>query len=65
MQEIKYISTKELSQMLGCHVDTLQRWRIAGDGPAPTKLGRHWKYNMSEVQRWLHDQQIERGESDG
>jgi excisionase family DNA binding protein len=59
----EYISTKQLSEMLGIHKDTLQRWRSAGDGPQPTRMGRIWKYNLSEVQRWLHDQQIERGET--
>jgi excisionase family DNA binding protein len=56
----KYISTRQLAEMVGCHVDTLQRWRTAGSGPVPTKIGRLWKYEMADVDQWL--QQERRGE---
>ena len=49
----EYISTKALAAMLGCHIDTVQRWRINKEGPVPTRIGRHWKYRITDVQNYL------------
>jgi len=53
MQQNKLLTTKEVAEILGCHIDTLQRWRKKNYGPAPVRVGRLWKYTEAEVNAYL------------
>ncbi len=39
--------------MLGVPVPTIYGWRYHGEGPRGIKVGRHVRYRLAEVNRWL------------
>lgn len=43
---------EELAQRWRLHVRTLQRWRMAGSGPAYLRIGRRVVYRLSDVERF-------------
>ena len=49
-------STQEVSNFLGVPVTTLHQWRYLGTGPEAFKVGRHLRYEPSEVRRWLDEE---------
>lgn len=57
MQETKNIperwcSTKEMCEYLGVSRDTLLTW-INEKGMPASKVGRSWKFKISEVDAWI------------
>lgn len=47
-------SPKELAQLLGVSVDTLAKWRTAGEGPPWTRVGpKVIRYNAKDVEAYL------------
>ncbi len=52
----KLLSTKEVALILGCHIDTLSRWRAKKYGPMPVRVGRKWKYKKEAIDRFLTSQ---------
>lgn len=51
------ISTIEVSQMTGLPKGTLRYFRSTNQGPASFTLGRRVVYRLSEVQRWIAEQE--------
>jgi len=49
------LSPQELSELLSIPLATVYRWRSRGDGPRAMKLGRHVRYRIDDVLRWLDD----------
>jgi len=47
----------ELAAFLGIPLATIYRWRSRGDGPRGIRVGRHVRYRVEEVERWLDEQQ--------
>jgi hypothetical protein len=47
------ITTAELAAFLSLPVQTLRQWRYLGVGPKAFRVGRHLRYEPSEVRRWL------------
>jgi hypothetical protein len=52
-----YITESELAVQLGIKPRTLQLWRLAGRGPAPTTIAKKIFYRRSTVSQWLEDQE--------
>ena len=57
MQETKnmperWYSTKEVCEHLGVSRDTLLTW-INEKGMPASKVGRNWKFKLSEVDAWV------------
>jgi hypothetical protein len=52
-----YIAEAELAAQLGIKPRTLQLWRLAGRGPAPTIIAKKILYRRSTVAQWLEDQE--------
>ena len=48
-------SVQETSHYLSIPVATLYRWRHRGDGPRSYRVGRHLRYDPTEVRQWLSD----------
>lgn len=49
----KLITTSELAEYLGVPVATLRYWRNRGDGPRGFRVGRHVRYQRTDVAAWL------------
>ncbi len=46
----------ELASLLGIPLATIYRWRSRGDGPVGIRVGRHVRYRLDDVDRWLDEQ---------
>jgi excisionase family DNA binding protein len=49
----RLLSIPELADYLGVPVATIYRWRYTHDGPLGYRIGRHVRYRLSDVERWL------------
>jgi len=47
------LSIETLAEYVGVPVVTIYRWRTEGKGPCATRIGRHLKFALSDVQAWL------------
>jgi Helix-turn-helix domain len=48
-----YLSPAKLADELGVCTKALDRWRVFGDGPPITKIGRRTFYSREGVAAWL------------
>jgi predicted DNA-binding transcriptional regulator AlpA len=51
------VTTKELAELIGVPVATLNNWRSIGRGPRSFRLGRAVKYSLADVAAWIEQQQ--------
>jgi excisionase family DNA binding protein len=49
----KLLSPAELAAYLDIPIQTLYQYNFEGSGPRYSKVGRHCRYRMSDVQAWL------------
>lgn len=54
------LTPQELSDYLDVPLGTVYGWRTTGDGPRATKVGRHLRYRVSEVKRYLDERTDDR-----
>lgn len=67
-----YLSTVELAELIGVGVDTIEKWRAAGEGPAWYRFGRARvggkgrarnrtlpRYKREDVERWIASKRVE------
>ncbi len=54
--ERRLLRPDELASFLGIPVATIYRWRSRGDGPRGIRVGRHVRYRIEDVERWLDEQ---------
>ena len=47
------MSPYEVASYLGVPLRTVYRWRTRGDGPRGYRVGRHVRYRVGDVERWL------------
>lgn len=52
---------EEVSAFLRIPVDTLYQWRSRRTGPRAFKVGRHLRYDPTDVRCWLSEQGDDRG----
>jgi len=50
---MKLLTEKQLAEMVGVSVVTVQRWRRAGIGPEWCRAGKRYRYDYEEVEKWL------------
>ena len=49
------VTTSEAAGYLGLKRNTLEIWRVKGNGPKFLKLGRLVKYRLQDLERFLED----------
>ena len=47
------LTTSELAEYLGVHVQAIYDLRADGRGPTGIRVGRQLRYRISDVRRWL------------
>lgn len=50
----KWSSLEDIADHLGVSKDTVYRWIAHKQMPA-TKIGRQWKFKLSEVEAWIRN----------
>jgi len=58
MNRIRYISEKEVAQMLDCSLQTLRNDRSRGVGLPYVKLGRSVRYSLNDVIEYVEKHKI-------
>jgi len=53
----KWYSIEEIAEHLGVSKDTIYRWISKKQMPA-TKIGRQWKFKLSEVESWVRNTEV-------
>lgn len=48
----------EVASAVGIKVETLAKWRAAGNGPVYTKLGKSVFYRMEDLKSWISHQRL-------
>lgn len=49
------LTPHEVSLFLRVPLRTIYRWRSRGNGPRGYRIGRHVRYRLDEIKRWLED----------
>ena len=52
-------TTEAVAVFLDVPKHTLEQWRSQGKGPTYVKVGRHVRYRMADVEKWLNEQTVE------
>ena len=45
----------EVAALLDVPLRTMYRWRSRHDGPRGYRIGRHVRYRVDDIERWLED----------
>jgi excisionase family DNA binding protein len=61
---IKYLTDKEVAEMLRFHLTTIRDWAIKGKIPGE-KVGRNWMFKESNILRWIARQSKHRSKKKG
>lgn len=51
------LSTEQLAKALQVPITTLYQWRYKREGPPAMRVGRHLRYRMADVERWLTERE--------
>ena len=49
----------DVSAYLGVPVETLYQWRYFGTGPRAARVGKHLRYDPTDVRAWVESQKSE------
>ena len=49
----KYLNEKQVAEITGLSVKTLQRWRLFGEGPEWKKFGTAVRYPADALETWI------------
>lgn len=56
---VRLMRPDEVAAFLGIPLRTIYRWRSRREGPASYRVGRHIRYRLDDVERWLEDRRVE------
>lgn len=54
----RLLTVQDLAEYLGVPATTLYQWRYRREGPRGFRVGRHIRYQMTDVTEWV-ERQIE------
>ena len=50
-----YLTPADLAELLGVPRQTIYQWRYEGTGPLGIRVGRHIRYDLQVVRKWIDD----------
>ena len=50
---MKFLNEKQVAEIMGISVKTLQRWRLFGEGPEWRKFGSAVRYPADALKAWI------------
>jgi excisionase family DNA binding protein len=56
----RLLTTRELADYLRIPLGTIYRWRAARVGPPAYRVGRHVRFDVADVNAWLHARRDDR-----
>ena len=56
LMDRRLLRPDEVAAFLGIPLATIYRWRSRGDGPEGIRVGRHVRYRLEDVERWVDGQ---------
>ena len=65
IEQRSYLSTRQAAALLGLSPRTLERYRVTGDGPAFSKLGRRVCYARADLDGWASGRRRRSTSDDG
>jgi excisionase family DNA binding protein len=51
----RLLGPEEVAAFLGVPLRSIYRWRSQREGPRGYRVGRHVRYRLVDVERWLED----------
>ena len=60
LQDHEVLTTPEFAELARLHKQTIWKMRMAGEGPAPIRIGRRVLYLREDVMAYLREQREER-----
>jgi excisionase family DNA binding protein len=51
----RLLSPHEVAAFLGVPLQTIYRWRYRHEGPLGYRVGRHVRYRVVDIERWLEE----------
>jgi excisionase family DNA binding protein len=51
----RLLGPEEVAAFLGVPLRTIYRWRSQREGPRGYRVGRHVRYRLVDIERWLED----------
>jgi hypothetical protein len=55
-ESLRFLTQKQLADLLTVSERTLERWRVEGHGPNFVRVGRRPLYRLADVGAWAQDQ---------
>lgn len=52
----RLMTTEQVADYLTVPVATIYNWRVQGEGPRASRVGRHLRFRRSDVDAWLDAQ---------
>ena len=65
LEQRAYLSTRQAALLLGLSPRTLERYRVTGDGPVFSKLGRRVCYARADIDGWASGRRRRSTSDDG
>jgi hypothetical protein len=54
----RFLNEKQVSEIYGWPLPTLRNWRFLGRGPAYCKVGKSVRYNLTDLEDFMHRHRI-------
>ena len=55
----EYLTPAEAAIFINLPVKTLEHWRLRGEGPAFTRVGRHVRYAVEDLRAFMRGERVE------
>ncbi|MGQ0679995.1 MAG: helix-turn-helix domain-containing protein [Actinomycetota bacterium] len=52
------LSVEDLAAYLQVPIATIYQWRYKGDGPDAFRIGKHLRFDPTDVDRWLGERKV-------